>query len=205
MRHMPDWSMDVVELCKKYRKDGVVAIDLAGDEALNCESYSGHKRAFEEAVRSEVHRTVHAGEVGLASVVREAVEVLKAERIGHGYHTLEDQALYKQLLKQNMHFEMCPISSILTGACDPDFTKHPLITFKKDKANYSLNTDDPTIFDSTLNSDYEVAKKYMDFTEEEFKRLNINAAKSCFLPTKEKEELLKQLLEAYGMLNSTGF
>uniref|UniRef100_A0A8C1L6H0 Adenosine deaminase n=1 Tax=Cyprinus carpio TaxID=7962 RepID=A0A8C1L6H0_CYPCA len=211
MRHMPNWSMEVVELCKKYCKDGVVAIDLAGDESLDCKSYPGHKRAFEEAVRSEVHRTVHAGEVGCADVVREAVEVLKAERIGHGYHTLEDQALYKQLLQQNMHFEMCPVSSRFTGACDPDFTKHPLITlvvcfrFKKDKANYSLNTDDPTIFDSTLNSDYQVVQKYMDFTEEEFKSLNINAAKSCFLPAKEKEELLAQLYKAYGMLNSTGF
>ncbi|KAI2649712.1 Adenosine deaminase [Labeo rohita] len=187
LRHMPNWSMDVVELCKKYRNDGVVAIDLAGDEAMNCEAYPGHKRAFEEAVRSEVHRTVHAGEAGSASVVREAVEVLKAERIGHGYHTLEDKALYKQLLEQNMHFESC------------------VFRFKKDKANYSLNTDDPTIFDSTLNSDYKVAKKYMDFTEEDFKKLNINAAKSCFLPAKEKGELLKQLYKAYGMLNSTGF
>uniref|UniRef100_A0A673MUH4 Adenosine deaminase n=1 Tax=Sinocyclocheilus rhinocerous TaxID=307959 RepID=A0A673MUH4_9TELE len=181
LSHMPNWSMDVVELCKKYGKDGVVGIDLAGDESMDCVSYPGHKRAFE------------------------AVEVLKAERIGHGYHTLEDQALYKQLLQQNMHFEMCPISSRLTGACDPDFTKHPLITFMKDKANYSLNTDDPTIFDSTLNSDYQVVQKYMDFTEEEFKRLNINAAKSCFLPAEEKEELLEQLSKAYGMLKSTGF
>ncbi|KAL1250045.1 hypothetical protein QQF64_021050 [Cirrhinus molitorella] len=206
LRHMPNWSMDVVELCKKYRNDGVVAIDLAGDESLNCEAYPGHKRAFEEAVRSEVHRTVHAGEVGPASVVREAVEVLKAERIGHGYHTLEDLTLYKQLLQQNMHFEMCPVSSRLTGACDPDFTKHPLIKFKNDKANYSLNTDDPTIFNSTLNSDYKVAKKYMHFTEEEFKRLNINAAKSCFLPAKEKDELLKQLYKAYGIeQHSTSF
>ncbi|XP_056305037.1 adenosine deaminase [Danio aesculapii] len=205
MRHMPNWSMEVVELCKKYHKDGVVAIDLAGDESMNCESYPGHKKAFEEAVRSNVHRTVHAGEVGPASVVREAVEVLKAERIGHGYHTLEDQNLYKQLLQQNMHFEMCPVSSRLTGACEPDFTKHPLITFKKDKANYSLNTDDPTIFNSTLNSDYEVVQKCMDFTEEEFKRLNINAAKSCFLPEKERETLLNQLYEAYGMRKSTSF
>lgn len=39
--------MDVIELCKKYRNDGVVGIDLAGDESLNCESYPGHKMAFE--------------------------------------------------------------------------------------------------------------------------------------------------------------
>uniref|UniRef100_A0A8C1ASA2 Adenosine deaminase n=2 Tax=Cyprinus carpio TaxID=7962 RepID=A0A8C1ASA2_CYPCA len=196
MRHMPNWSMEVVELCKKYRQDGVVAIDLAGDESLSCESYPGHKRAFEEAVRSEVHRTVHAGEVGSASAVKEAVEVLKAERIGHGYNTLEDQTLYKQLLQQNMHFELTSSSLKSLVVC---------FRFKKDKANYSLNTDDPTIFNTTLNSDYQVVQKYMDFTEEEFKRLNINAAESCFLSAKEKKELLEQLYEAYGMLDKTGF
>ncbi|KAJ8265713.1 hypothetical protein COCON_G00148120 [Conger conger] len=205
MRHMPNWSMDIVELCKKYQEDGVVAIDLAGDESLNCKADSGHRMAYEEAVRSGVHRTVHAGEVGPPSVVREAVEVLKAERIGHGYHTIEDEALYKQLLEDNMHFEVCPVSSRLTGACDPDFTKHPVIRFKKDKANYSLNTDDPLILNSTLHTDYWTAQHYMGFTEEEFKRLNINSAKSCFLPEKEKRQLLNLLYEAYGMVEKTGF
>ncbi|KAA0707128.1 Adenosine deaminase [Triplophysa tibetana] len=147
MRHEPKWSMDVIELCKKYRDDGVVGIDLAGDESLNCESNPDHKKAF----------------------------------------------------------EMCPISSRLTGACDPDFTKHPLIRFKQDNANYSLNTDDPMIFNSTLNLDYQVAQKYMGFTEEDFKRVNINAAESCFLPAKEKKELLDQLYKAYDMLKDTSF
>ncbi|KAK6308371.1 hypothetical protein J4Q44_G00216420 [Coregonus suidteri] len=205
MRHMPSWSMDVVQLCKKYKEDGVVAIDLAGDESLNCEAYPGHRMAYEEAERCGIHRTVHAGEVGPASVVKEAVEVLKAERVGHGYNTLEDQVLYKQLLEQNMHFEVCPISSKLTGACDPDFTKHPVITFRKDKANYSLNTDDPLIFNSTLHLDYSTAQKYMGFTEEEFKRLNINSANSSFLPKKEKKDLVNKLYEAYGMVENTGF
>ncbi|XP_034733334.1 adenosine deaminase [Etheostoma cragini] len=205
MRHMPNWSMDVVELCKKYRHEGVVAIDLAGDESLNCEANPGHRKAYEEAVRCGIHRTVHAGEVGPPSVVKEAVEVLKAERIGHGYRTLEDQVLYKNLLAQNMHFEMCPVSSKLTGACNPDFSEHPIIRFREDKANYSLNTDDPLIFDSTLLLDYSTAYNYMGFTEEEFKRLNINSAESCFLPKEEKKELVKTLCEAYGMVSSTAF
>ncbi|XP_061838798.1 adenosine deaminase [Nerophis lumbriciformis] len=205
MRHMPSWSADVVDLCKKFRNEGVVAIDLAGDESLNCEAYPGHRKAYEEAVRCGIHRTVHAGEVGPASVVKEAVEVLKAERVGHGYRTLEDTALYKQLLAQNMHFEVCPISSKLTGACNPDFTKHPVITFRKDKANYSLNTDDPMIFNSTLNLDYSTAQEHMGFTQEEFKRLNICSAESCFLPEVEKKELLVKLYQAYGMIQSTAF
>ncbi|KAK5609832.1 hypothetical protein CRENBAI_019002 [Crenichthys baileyi] len=128
-----------------------------------------------------------------------AVEVLKAERIGHGYRTLEDQALYKDLLKKNMHFEMCPISSKLTSACTSDFSEHPIIRFRQDKANYSLNTDDPLIFDSNLPLDYSTVHKYMGFTEEEFIRVNINSAKSCFLPDEEKKELLQTLCTAYGI------
>ncbi|KAF7653628.1 hypothetical protein LDENG_00080740 [Lucifuga dentata] len=205
MRHMPSWSMDVVELCKKYQHEGVVAIDLAGDESLDCNTQPGHRKAYEEAERCGIHRTVHAGEVGPSSVVKEAVDVLKAERIGHGYRTLEDQALYKKLLAQNMHFEVCPISSKLTGACDPDFTKHPVITFRKDRANYSLNTDDPLILNSTLQLDYRTVQKYMGFTEEEFTRVNINSAQSCFLPENEKMELLHKLYEAYGMVQNTAF
>nr|XP_020443337.1 adenosine deaminase [Monopterus albus] len=205
MRHMPSWSMDVVELCKKYSQEGVVAIDLAGDESRNCEANPGHRMAYEEALHCGIHRTVHAGEVGPASVVKEAVEVLKAERIGHGYRTLEDQTLYKKLLALKMHFEVCPVSSKLTSACNADFTKHPVITLMKDKANYSLNTDDPLIFNSTLHLDYSIAQKYMGFTEEEFKRLNICAAKSSFLPEDEKKELLHTLYEAYGMIKTTAF
>lgn len=80
-----------------------------------------------------------------------------------------------------------------------------MITFRKDKANYSINTDDPLIFNSTLNLDYNTAHQYMGFTDEEFKRLNICSAESCFLPDKEKEQLLHTLYEAYGMTQSTAF
>ncbi|XP_069607347.1 adenosine deaminase isoform X1 [Ranitomeya imitator] len=205
MRHMPNWSLEVVELCKKYQNDTVVAIDLAGDESLNLEAAPGHREAYEDAVRCGIHRTVHAGEVGPPSVVKEAVEVLKAERIGHGYHTIEDPHLYKELLNKKMHFETCPWSSYLTGACDPDFTKHPVKQFMKDKANYSLNTDDPLIFRSTLDVDYNIAAKHMEFTDDEFKRVNINAAMSSFLPEKEKNELVYKLYEAYDMVLTTGF
>uniref|UniRef100_A0A672HEP2 Adenosine deaminase n=1 Tax=Salarias fasciatus TaxID=181472 RepID=A0A672HEP2_SALFA len=200
MRHMPSWSMEVAALCKKYQHEGVVAIDLAGDESLNCEAYPEHRKAYEEAERCGIHRTVHAGEVGPATVVKEAVDVLKAERIGHGYRTLYDRDLYTKLREKNMHFEMCPVSSKLTGACQPDFTRHPIITFMKDKANYSLNTDDPLILSSTLHLDYRIAQNLMGFSEEEFKRVNINSAKSSFLPKEEKEELLYSLYEAYGMV-----
>lgn len=197
MRHEPGWSTDIVELCKKYKKDGVVAIDLAGDESINVMTNVGHRKAYEEAVKHGIHRTVHAGEAGPSSVVREAVEVLKAERIGHGYHILDDKELYGELLDRRMHFELCPWSSIITGACLPEIEKHPAIRFREDKANFSLNTDDPFILKSTLDTDYKIAKRFMGFTENDFKTVNLNAAQASFLPSKEKEELIKLLKEEY--------
>ncbi|OXB69922.1 UNVERIFIED_CONTAM: hypothetical protein H355_004500, partial [Colinus virginianus] len=163
MRHMPSWSLEVVELCKKYRNNTVVAVDLAGDELLK--TSSDHKEAYE------------------------AVYLLKAERIGHGYHVLEDPELYRELLRTKMHFEVRPFLQSRR--------------FKKDQANYSINTDDPLIFSSSIDKDYSIVKEYMDFTEEDFKRVNINAAQSSFLPEKEKQELLNTLYEAYGMVPAT--
>ncbi|XP_036178506.1 adenosine deaminase isoform X2 [Myotis myotis] len=199
MRHEPSWSAEVVALCKKYQHQTVVGIDLAGDETIADSSlFPGHVQAYEEAVRNGIHRTVHAGEAGTAERVKEAVDNLKTERVGHGYHTVDDEALYKRLLENNMHFEVCPWSNYLTGSWNPD-TEHPVVRFKRDQANYSLNTDDPLIFKSTLDTDYQLTKQKMGFTEEEFKRLNINAAKSSFLPEDEKRELLDLLYKAYGM------
>ncbi|KAF2979094.1 hypothetical protein EK904_014222, partial [Melospiza melodia maxima] len=187
---------EVVQLVNQGLKDG--------ERDFHIKARGWHRRmlslVLQEAERCGIHRTVHAGEVGPAAMVKEAVYVLKTERVGHGYHVLEEPELYKQLLKTKMHFEVCPWSSYLTGACPPDFTKHPVIQFKKDRANYSLNTDDPLIFNSTLDKDYSIVKEHMGFTEEEFKRVNINAAQSSFLPEKEKQELLSKLYEAYGMV-----
>uniref|UniRef100_A0A8C3S2R4 Adenosine deaminase n=1 Tax=Chelydra serpentina TaxID=8475 RepID=A0A8C3S2R4_CHESE len=158
MRHMPSWSLEVVELCKKYQNNTVVAIDLAGDELLVAETFPEHRKAYE------------------------AINVLKTERIGHGYHVLEDPTLYRELLGRKIHFETCPWSSILTGASDPDFRKHPIIQFMNDKANYSLNTDDPFIFNSSIETDYKIAKQFMDFTEEEFKRVVSYLGMFCAKP-----------------------
>nr|XP_045012699.1 adenosine deaminase isoform X1 [Jaculus jaculus] len=199
MRHQPNWSLEVLDLCKKYHQQTVVAIDLAGDETIKGSSlFLGHMAAYEGAVKHGIHRTVHAGEVGSAEVVRQAVDILKTERVGHGYHTLEDEALYQRLRRGNMHFEVCPWSSYLTGAWKPE-TQHAVVRFKNDRANYSLNSDDPLIFKSTLDTDYQMTKRDMGFTEEEFKRMNINAAKSSFLPENEKRELLDKLCRAYQL------
>uniref|UniRef100_UPI00358ED3AB adenosine deaminase isoform X2 n=1 Tax=Myxine glutinosa TaxID=7769 RepID=UPI00358ED3AB len=221
MRHRPAWSPEVLRLCVRHggvldiehenvptnetsslEQPMVVGMDLAGDESLVTVAGSGHIQAFQEARRMGIHRTVHAGEAGPASVVREAVTKLKAERIGHGYHLLEDLELYHLLLQQQIHFEMCPWSSYITGAYVGDFNKHPLIRFLADGASVSLNTDDPLILGSTLETDYCLARRHMSCTDENFIAMNMAAASASFLPRAEKDALMESLRNAYGLTST---
>ncbi|XP_053382825.1 adenosine deaminase-like [Mercenaria mercenaria] len=201
MRHRPDWSEDVVDLAQEFRKDGVVAIDIAGgsnDDSVGVEYiHADHKKAFTRAKHLGLHITAHAGEAGSAAKVKEALDDLHAERIGHGYRVLEDEIIYKEVREKHVHLETCPISSICTGAVPEDIHQHPVVRFAEDKANYSLNSDDPFVFDSCLLDDYNAAKE-MGLTDEHIIRSIFNAAKSCFATEEEKKEMLKDLADTYG-------
>ena len=53
------------------------------------------------------------------------MRLLYAERIGHGYHAVDDEKVYAESKRRNIHFEVCPISSYLTGSVDTDLSRHP--------------------------------------------------------------------------------
>lgn len=199
MRHRPDWSEEVVELAHEFRNHGVVGIDIAGgsNHADVEEILPQHKQAFTRAKSLGLHITAHAGEAGSAQKVKETLDDLHAERIGHGYRVLEDDQIYNEVRERHVHLETCPISSICTGAVPEDIHQHPVVRFAKDGANYSLNSDDPFVFDSCLLDDYNAAKE-MGLTEEQIIRSIFNAARSCFASDEEKKEVLQELVEVYG-------
>lgn len=154
----PEWAAEVLDLCIEFQGQGVVGIDIAGQEFHpgvhpdDCEL----KRVFKKAAELGIRRTVHAGEIGTSQAVQEALDDMKAERIGHGYHAYDDKELYKKIVESQVHLETCPISSIITGACIQE--SHPLKQFVKDGANYSINTDDPVVLGNTLTDDFSFAQ-----------------------------------------------
>ncbi|AFZ81750.1 adenosine/AMP deaminase domain-containing protein [Theileria equi strain WA] len=195
----PYWCDEVVELCKKYRDRGVVGIDIAGgrppQEFFFCKE---EVKAFQDAFEHGIHRTVHAGEVDSAKHVEFAVDVLKAERIGHGTKIIEDMEIYKKVVGKDVHIEVCPFSNYISDSWDYS-TPHPVVKFKEDGVNYSINSDDSSMFRKGLNGNYSFLAERYGFTIDEFKRTNINAAKAAFLPEDEKKELLDKLYKAYGI------
>ncbi|XP_067936444.1 adenosine deaminase-like isoform X2 [Watersipora subatra] len=200
MRSMPEISIDMVRLCEKFRDRGVVGIDLAGDENAVEHGHPTdprHFKAFKLAKEKNIYRTVHAGENGSAAVVEEAVDKLFANRIGHGYRVLPDKELYDRLKAERMHFECCPCSSVFTGACGPDFSKHPIKTFANDGVSFSLNTDDPVVTGTTLSDEFVVAETKVGIARERLIQTILDGAENAFLLPHEKSELQKHLSAIY--------
>jgi len=203
IRGLDQFSEDVLRLCVKYREEGVVGMDIAGDEeGLNPKDPDMFNpttiKVFNEAKELGIHRTVHAGEVGPAKCVEQALSKLHAQRIGHGYRVLEDEDLYAKCLEDQVHFETCPTSSILTGAQPLSFFYHAVCRFSDDHANFSINTDDSMVTGTWTEQEYELVKSW-GLKECHLVRANINALKASFLPEDEKEELLNKLYKAYGI------
>merc|ERR1712029_1067346 len=199
--HSAEDNYKVLQLCLKHRGGDVVGMDMAGDE--NCADFGSKEvELFEEAVKSGVHRTVHAGEDGPADNVRKALDKLHAERIGHGYHVLDDPQLYQRCLSEKVHFETCPLSSVLTGAASAALAttnSHPVLTFAKDEGNFSISTDDPTVTGIRLQDELELVKSW-GLSDTHVVRAQFNAARASFLPPDEKDQLIKQLQIAYGVI-----
>nr|XP_002121237.1 adenosine deaminase-like [Ciona intestinalis] len=194
---LPDWSMELAHMCKEFALRGVVALDIAGAGIEADSTFDDHKAAFDFCKEHSIDITVHAGEKGGPNQVHEAVHKLHATRIGHGYKTINDKAVYDDVIKKQIHLEVCPISSNLTASVPEDMTAHPAISFLNDGVNFSLNTDNPGFHDADILHDYDVASRMFRFTEEQIKELNLNALRSSFVEAPMKEKLIKDFKEAY--------
>jgi aminodeoxyfutalosine deaminase len=144
----------VVEHSVRYRDRGVVGVGLGGLEAdFPPEPFA----PVFERVRSEGLASVpHAGEVAGPGSVRGALDALGADRIRHGFRAIEDPDLVEELRDRGIVLDVCPISNVRTGAV-PTLEEHPLRELVAAGVRCSVNTDDPAMFDTDLEREYEAA------------------------------------------------
>lgn len=189
----PGWNSEVLNLATEFSQSGVVGIDIAGCSLGADEQYPPSVCAlFQEAAKRGIHRTVHAGESGGAKEVVLAVDSMCAERIGHGYRVLRDENAYeKYAIDKRVHFETCPTSSVMTGSVPLNWAKHPIKRFADDNINFSINTDDPTCFENSVASEYELAHEGIGLSEKQLWQCSMNAAQSCFA----NEELKMRIID----------
>jgi adenosine deaminase len=180
------------EVCHKeleallaYRKH-FVALDLAGDEAnFPAPLFVDHfKRGRDAGWRI----TVHAGEAGGPQSVWDAIQLLGAERIGHGVRALEDPKLAGYLAENRVPIEANLTSNVHTSTV-ADLDSHPLRDMLAAGLVCSINTDDPGVSGIDLPHEFGVAAPAAGLTREQIRQAQINALETAFLSADEKREL----------------
>ena len=171
-------------LAVTLRDLGVIGIGLGGDEAnFPPELYA---RAYAIAREGGLHGVAHAGEAAGPESVRNAVEVLGAERIGHGVRAVEDPAVVALLAERAIPLEICPTSNRLTGAA-PAGAPHPLGALDAAGCVVTIDGDDPAMFGTTLLDEY----RYVAATvgEDAMVRFARNAIDASFASATAKARL----------------
>jgi adenosine deaminase len=184
-------NRQTLELAYKYQNDGIVGVDLAGDESQF--GAVEHPALLEEASDSELNLTIHAGEAGPADNIRRALG-LGADRIGHGVRAIDDPDLMDELSEKNVPLELCFTSNLQTEAVS-EASNHPLPEFYDEGLPVTVNTDDPRISRTSIAEEYRKIVQQFGFSSADCLNLLNNAAESAFCSTK-KRSTLKQTIKS---------
>jgi adenine deaminase len=153
---------------------------------------SKFQRVF-SAARNQGYRCVaHAGEEGPPSYIREAVELLKVDRIDHGNRVLEDEQLTRELAQAKIGFTVCPMSNYRLQVVR-DYKKHPLKRMLDSGLVVTVNSDDPAFFGGYINENFEVMQNSLHLENAVVADLARASFTAAFMENGRRVQLLKEL------------
>ena len=174
------------------RVDALVGFGLGGPEVgVSRPQFKPH---FDAARRVGLHSVPHAGETTGPETVWDAIRLLGAERIGHGTSSAQDPKLLEYLAKTGIPLEVCPSSNIATRAV-ATLDEHPIRAFRDAGVSISVNSDDPSMFGTSLNQEYEIASRLLDLDTGGVADLARAAVRASFAPDDLKIAMLAEIDE----------
>ena len=184
-------SADItLEVALTQRPEGLVSFGLGGPEAgVPRELFASH---FARARAAGLHSVPHAGESTGPESVWAAIRCLGAERIGHGIAAATDPKLMSYLVEHRIPLEVCPTSNLRTRSV-PSLAEHPLPILVAAGVAVSINSDDPPMFSTTLNQEYEVAAELLGLGRDGVTELARAAVHASFLDAAGKARLLAEI------------
>ncbi|WSE17488.1 adenosine deaminase [Streptomyces sp. NBC_00118] len=172
------------------RPEGLVSFGLGGPEIGVPRPQ--FKPYFDRAIAAGLHSVPHAGETTGPGTVWDALVHLGAERIGHGTTSAQDPKLLAHLAEHRIPLEVCPTSNIATRAVKT-LDEHPIRQFVDAGVVVTVNSDDPPMFGTDLNSEYAVAARLLDLDERGVAALARNAVDASFLDQPGKARIAAEI------------
>lgn len=197
VRDQPDTQHQVAEWAISAQDRGVVGLGLGGTERDHPPEW--FTDAYALAREAGLHSVPHAGEVAGPVSVWKALQVLGAERIGHGVRSIEDPDLVAYLRQNQIPLEVCPSSNVCLGVY-ASFAEHPLRELWEEGLYITVNSDDPPMFNTDLVGEYQVLVDQMGFSTQELESLSLSALKASFLPQEQKSALEQRFLSEFAQL-----
>jgi adenosine deaminase len=185
-------AADLVDLLVALRHPRVVALSIDGDERVAGRVSARFADAFHAAGAAGLARTVHAGESSGPEGVRDALDLLGADRIDHGVRAVEDPALVRELADRGVPLGVCPTSNLTLGLY-ADLQSHPLDELRRAGVQVSVNTDDPGFFGTSLDQEYAAAAQAFGWTDEDLRAVAATSIRASFAPAEVKDSLLADL------------
>jgi adenosine deaminase len=194
-------GQEVLAAALKGQDKGVVAVDLAGNEAHF--PSRPFLDIFRQARAAGLGVTIHAGEWGVSGNIREAIDELGAARIGHGVRAIDDADTIKMLVDRGIVLEICPTSNYQSGVVE-SWAAHPLAELWRQRVLTTINTDDPLVSGITLTDEMVRAVSYLSLTVDDIKQQTLTAAQAAFLPESERAALVSQFADWLGLNHNSG-
>lgn len=193
----PEIGMQRLEEVTPYLGKGLIGIGLGGNEqSFPADPYAS---VYKEARERGFRLTAHAGEAAGAESIWTVIKKLDVERIGHGVRACEDPKLVSLLKKRQIPLEMCVISNVRTGVCE-SVEVHPIKQYFQQGLMVTANSDDPTMFNTSISQEYLVLVQKLGFTISDLKHLSMNGIIASFMPDRDKELMKSQFEKEWQQL-----
>ncbi len=179
-----------LEYALSHGTEALVGFGLGGPEVgVPRPQFQPH---FDAARAAGLRSVPHAGETTGPQTVWDALRLLGADRIGHGTTAAQDPALLVHLVEQGIALEVCPSSNVATRAVSA-LAEHPIVAFRDAGVTVTVNSDDPPMFGTTLNREYEIAAELLDLDEAGVADLARAAVGASFASESLKADLVAQI------------
>ncbi|UDY37738.1 adenosine deaminase [Dermatobacter hominis] len=170
----------------------VVGLSIDGNEAAAGPTGERFRPAFERAAEAGFHRAVHAGESSGPDGVRDAIDLLMAERVDHGVRAVEDPALVAELAARGIPLDVCPTSNLTLGLY-PILHSHPVDELRRAGVRVALGTDDPELLGGDLTHEYHSTAAAFGWDHGTVAEVARTSIEVSFAPDELKAELLAEL------------